>query len=69
MSPYKATDYDVLNEMLNVLKSGDPTVKSKLVAALNANFTTILAKIVHENNDVLPYLLCIDLERATKNLL
>ena len=47
MSPYKATDYDVLNEMLNVLKSGDPTVKSKLVSALNANFTSILAKIVH----------------------
>ncbi len=50
--PYKDTDYDVVNEMLNELKSKEPTVKSKLLEALNANFTKILAKFVHENNDV-----------------
>lgn len=38
--------------MLNELKSGDPTVKTNLVAALNANFTKILAKFVQENNEV-----------------
>lgn len=49
--------------MLNQLKSGEATVKSKLIAALNANFTKILAKIVHENNDVIINL-SVDLERA-----
>ena len=50
--PYKDTDYDVVNEMLNELKSKEPTVKSKLIEALNANFNKTLAKYVKENNDV-----------------
>jgi|LakMenEpi03Aug12_release.lakeMendotaPanAssembly.Ray.scaffolds.fasta_scaffold1208740_1 hypothetical protein len=39
--------------MFNTLKSGDPTVKTKLIPAINANFSTILKKVVHENNDVI----------------
>jgi hypothetical protein len=38
--------------MLNELKTGEDTVKIKLVSALNINFTKILKVIVHENNDV-----------------
>lgn len=54
--------------MLNQLKSGEPTVKTKLVAALNSNFTTILKQIVHENNDVM-IINIIDLEITTKDRL
>lgn len=54
--------------MLNELKSGEPTVKTKLLAAMNANFSKILAKFVHENNDVKP-LFNLDLERASENIL
>lgn len=68
IKPYKAADYDVINEMLNQLKSGEPTVKTKLVAALNSNFTTILKQIVHENNDVM-IINIIDLEITTKDRL
>lgn len=67
--PYKVADYDVVNEMLNHLKEGGTTVKDNLVKGLNLNFTAILKKIVHENNDVAFFNNMIDLERTSIYLL
>ena len=41
--PYKEKDFEILNNMLSYLKTGQRTVKDNLLNVLNVNYSAILA--------------------------
>jgi hypothetical protein len=49
VEPYRKEDYGVLNDMINFLKNNQTTVKANFLKAINANFQTILATKVLED--------------------
>ena len=43
MDPYRASDYEVLSNMLNKLKNNQSTIKDNFLKSINSNLKNILA--------------------------